>query len=78
MVTDGFGLPRHPLDVKPSGNAYTATEHAISPFPALSDELLVHILEYLDPISLANVGGTCKFLRAFSRFDELWKSHVVM
>lgn len=73
-----FGLPQHALDVKPSGNAYTAAHSVKSPFPALSDELLVHLLEYLDASSLARVGGTCKFLRAFSRFDELWKTHCVL
>lgn len=73
-----FNLPPHPLDVKPSGNAYAAVYEARSPFSCLPDELVVHVLEYLDPISLAFVGASCKHLRAFSRFDELWKTHTVL
>ena len=73
-----FSLPRHPLDIKPTGNVYTATKSLSTPFWQLPDELVVQILEYLDPKSLLRVGTTCKALFAFSRLDEFWKAFYIM
>lgn len=73
-------VPLHPLRIKPAGNAYTATEnikHALGNLFALPDELLVQILEFLDAASLNQLGCTCKALYAFSRLEDLWKTHCI-
>lgn len=71
-------LPPHWNRVKPSGQAYLATENikiAAGPFSMLPDELIIRILEYLDILSILRIGSTCKALWAFSRLDEpLWRS----
>lgn len=71
-------LPSHWNRIKPSGQAYLATENvkmAAGPFSMLPDELIIRILEYLDILSVLRVGSTCKALWAFSRLDEpLWRS----
>lgn len=69
-------IPPHPLGVKPSGNAYTATRnarYAIGPLQILPDEVLAIFLESLDARLLRLLGATCKFLYAFTRSEELWK-----
>jgi hypothetical protein len=69
-------IPPHPLGVKPSGNAYTATNnarYAIGPLQILPDEVLAMFLESLDAPLLRLLGVTCKFLYAFTRSEELWK-----
>ena len=73
-------LRRHPLGVKPSGNAYTATEDLkdrCGDFRRLPDELIITLLEYLDASALIKLGSTCKALYAFSRAEELWKALFV-
>ena len=70
-------IPTHPLGVKPSGNAYTASSNArnvIGPFQILPDEILAILLEYFEPALLLQLGATCKFFYAFSRSEELWKA----
>lgn len=70
-------LPTHPLDVKPAGNAYTASENLKSrcgAFAQLPDELLSHMLESFDADVLVRLGSTCKALYAFTRLDELWRA----
>lgn len=70
-------IPHHPLGIKPFGNQYTATYNSKSSagsFKLFPDEILAIFLEYLDPNKLQLLGSTCKFLYAFSRSDELWKS----
>ncbi|PGH28747.1 hypothetical protein GX50_08504 [[Emmonsia] crescens] len=70
-------IPPHPLGVKPSGNALTATHnirHAIGSLAVLSDELIILLLECLDSASLLRLGATCKALYAFTRAEELWKA----
>ena len=70
-------VPPHPLSIKPAGNAYTAIENiklAAGLFMGLPDELIIQVLESLDAVSLKRLGGTCKALYAFSRFEDLWKS----
>ena len=80
--TDGHrnAVPAHPLNIKPCGNAYAAKYNiklATGAFASLPDELLITILELLDPDSIVSVGNTCKALHAFSRFEDLWKSFCV-
>ncbi|KAF2270686.1 Clavaminate synthase-like protein [Lojkania enalia] len=73
-------VPTHPLGIKPSGNAYTASENLKShcgSFARLPDELLSHILESFDADVLVQLGGTCKALYAFTRLDELWRALFV-
>ena len=70
-------IPSHPLGIKPSGNAYTASrdiKFACGLFCRLPDELLNHILEKLDALDLVRLGGTCKALYAFASTEELWKN----
>ena len=70
-------IPSHPLGIKPSGNAYTASrdiKFACGLFCRLPDELLNHILEKLDALDLVRLGGTCKALYAFTSAEELWKN----
>lgn len=71
-------LPPHWNRIKPSGQAYLATENikeAAGPFSTLPDELIIRIIEYLDILSILRIGSTCKALWAFSRLDEpLWRS----
>lgn len=70
-------IPSHPLDVKPSGNIYTASidlKKFSGLFARLPDELLLQLLEFLDARSLNGLGGTCKALYAFTRFEDVWKA----
>ena len=70
-------VPSHPLGIKPSGNAYTASrdiKFACGLFCRLPDELLNHFLEKLDALDLVRLGGTCKALYAFTSAEELWKN----
>ncbi|TAQ86531.1 hypothetical protein B7494_g5153 [Chlorociboria aeruginascens] len=70
-------IPHHHLGVKPSGNQYTAignARHAIAHFQILPDEILAILLEHLESHSLRLLGSTCKFLYAFCRSEELWKT----
>jgi hypothetical protein len=72
-------LPPHPLGVRPEGNAYTddssfSVRQKSGHFASLSDELTMHLLEYLDAHTLLSFGSTCKTLYGFAHYDELWKS----
>ncbi|KAF2730171.1 Clavaminate synthase-like protein [Polyplosphaeria fusca] len=70
-------VPAHPLDIKPSGNAYTASDNLKSrcgAFARLPDELLSLILESFDADALVRLGSTCRALYAFTRHDELWRA----
>ena len=74
---DSLTVPSHPLQIKPAGNAYTATENiklAAGSFALLPDELLIQVLEYLGAASLKRLGSACKALYAFSRLEDLWKT----
>ena len=74
---DSLTVPSHPLKIKPRGNAYTATDDiklAAGSFTAIPDEVLIHLLEFLDATSLKRLGFACKTLYAFSRHEELWKT----
>lgn len=70
-------VPPHPLGVKPAGNAFSAMGNAkimAGLFFSLSDELILQVLEFLDPWSLLRLGATCKLFYAFCQFDDLWKT----
>ena len=70
-------IPLHPLGVKPAGNQYTATSnarHRVGSFQIWPDEILALFLEYLDSQELRLLGSTCKFLYAFGRTEDLWKT----
>jgi hypothetical protein len=70
-------VPTHPLDIKPAGNAYTASENLKSRcglFARLPDELLSHMFESFEADQLIRLGSTCKALYAFARLDELWRA----
>ena len=74
---ESLTVPTHPLKVKPSGNAYTASENikaAAGLFVTMPDELIVHLLEFLDAASLLRLGSACKALYAFCRLEDLWKT----
>lgn len=74
---DSPTVPSHPLMIRPSGNAYTATENiklAAGSLALLPDELLLQVLEFLDAASLKRLGCACKALYAFSRLEDLWKA----
>lgn len=68
---------RHPLGVRPSGNAYLAEHNlktACGTFSAVPDELIALILETLDAAILLRLGATCRALHAFTRNEELWRA----
>src|ERR1700761_1800483 len=73
---------RHPLGVKPSGNALTLTAfhnayHSMGLFRRLSDTLLLVVLEHLDHHGLVKLGSTCRALYAYSTYDQLWRDLAV-
>lgn len=73
----GSIVRRHPLGVRPSGNALTASTNCKSSagsFALLPDELLMHLLETLQVPHLLRIGATCKALHAFTRSEELWRT----
>ena len=77
---EDIAVASHPLGIKPSGNAYTTVKNikaAAGRLYSLPDEIVSRILELLDAYSLIRIGITCKFLYAFSRLEDLWKSFCV-
>ena len=77
---DSFTLSRHPLEVRPAGNALEANVNlraALGPLDHLPDELLDHILSHLDGPSLVHLGATCKAFYAYARGEELWKIRLI-
>ncbi|KAF2806725.1 Clavaminate synthase-like protein [Mytilinidion resinicola] len=74
---DAVTIPSHPLGIRPSGNAYTASHDiktACGPFARIPDELLITLLEGLDAQELVRLGSTCKAFYAFTRLEELWRT----
>jgi hypothetical protein len=72
-------LPPHPLGIRPEGNAYTddsnvSIRQKAGDFASLSDELILHLFEYLEAHELLALGSTSKFLYAFAHYDELWRA----
>ena len=78
---DGGTEPkRHPLGVRPAGNAMTSSENAlqyIGMFKRLPDSLLLTLLEFLDQHSLVNLGSTCRGFYAYCSCDSLWRDIAV-
>jgi F-box-like len=77
LAESPHSIPHHPLGIKPSGNQYTArynSKCSTGTFQLFPDEVLALFLEYLDSAALSTLGATCKFLYAFCRSDDLWKS----
>jgi hypothetical protein len=77
---DSSLVRRHPLGLRPSGNALTCTVNlkaTFGLFAYLPDELISQFLEYLDPSTLLRFGGTCRGIYAFTRNEELWRALFV-
>lgn len=74
----GSSIPPHPLGIKPLGNKYISTvgdaRNCIGSLRGLPDEMLMQLLEYLDPRTLRLLGYTCKFLFACCMSDDIWKT----
>jgi len=71
---------RHPLGVKPSGNALTSIENlqgSMGLFAHLPDALVLTLLEYLDDYGLVHLGQTCRAFFAYSTFDQMWRDITV-
>ncbi len=71
---------RHPLGVRPSGNAltsYTDSKASCGQFSRLPDELIAQFLETLQVPHLLRLGATCRALHAFTRSEELWRALFV-
>ncbi|KIX02616.1 uncharacterized protein Z518_08558 [Rhinocladiella mackenziei CBS 650.93] len=71
---------KHPLGVRPAGNALTSHENAqdyMGSFGRLPDALFLIVLEFLDQSSLVNLGCTCRGLYAYCSFDQLWRDIAV-
>ena len=69
-------VPQHPMGIKPTGNQFVAGNNikaAAGMFSYLPDELLIQLLESLEPLPLLQLGATCKALYAFSRFEDIWR-----
>lgn len=78
--SDSSLVRRHPLGIRPSGNALTSSVNLKSSFGSfayLPDEILAQFLEYLDPATLLRFGGTCRGIYAFTRNEELWRALFV-
>ena len=77
---DATLVRRHPLGVRPSGNALTSNvnlKHSAGHFAALPDELIAQILDIFQPRDLLRLGGTCRALHAFTRNEEVWRTLFV-
>ncbi|KAL8796728.1 MAG: hypothetical protein Q9195_001118 [Heterodermia aff. obscurata] len=73
-------IPCHPLGIKPLGNLYMARRNIKATaglFYSIPDDLLIQILEFLEPLPLLRLGATCKALWAFSRHEDLWRAQYV-
>lgn len=74
------GSNRHPLGVKPSGNALTSRKSArdhMGKFAVLPDSLLLGFLEFLDQSSLISLGATCRAFYAYCSHDQLWRDIAI-
>ncbi|KAI1333328.1 hypothetical protein F5Y16DRAFT_355484 [Xylariaceae sp. FL0255] len=78
MTTAISSIPIHPLGINPLGNQFFATgpnaRRSLGTVGHLPDEMIMHLLEYLDAESLSAIASTCRFLYAFGQLDELWKA----
>lgn len=76
----GTLVRRHPLGIRPSGNALTSRvnqKDASGFFARLPDDLIALLLEILKAYDLLRLGGTCRALHAFTRNEELWRALFV-
>lgn len=76
----GSTVRRHPLGVRPSGNALTSAvsaKDATGLFARLPDELLMQMLESFDAPTLLRLGASCRALHAFTRAEDLWRALFV-
>lgn len=76
VETSGESLWRHPLGVRPSGNALTADQDvslSMGIFGRIPDSLLLLLLEFLDQDALVKLSHTCKGLFAFATHDQVWR-----
>lgn len=76
---------RHPLNVKPQGNAFLSLEETdemknvprekqMGHFSAFPDELLMEILGYIDDVeSMKNLSHTSRVMYAYLYDEELWR-----
>lgn len=74
--TSGESLQRHPLGVRPSGNALTADQDlslSMGVFGQTPDSLLLLLLEFLDQDALLKLSQTCRGLFAFATHDQVWR-----
>lgn len=74
----GPQIRAHPLGIRPSGNALTASSgdahDNIGRFGALPDEVILILLEWLEDVELLSLGKTCRAFFAFTTSDDLWKT----
>lgn len=66
----------HPLGLKPLGNSLLATTNAKSNLGYLysfPDDLILHLLSFLDQYQLLSLSRTCHALYVFTNQDQLWK-----
>jgi hypothetical protein len=74
------GIPSHPLQVKPSGNAFSSSinfKNNAGYFGVLPDELILQLFEQLSALELLRLGSACRFLYAFTQSDEIWRALFV-
>lgn len=73
---------RHPLNVKPSGNSFLASENQpngvskneqMGTFSLLQEDLLMDLFNYLDPNSLKNLSHTSRVMYAYLYDEGIWK-----
>ena len=74
-------IPPHPLGIKPLGNKYLwdgpDARKCLGVLQVLPDEVIMQILEVLDPKTLRLLGYTCRFLFACCMSDDLWKAALL-
>lgn len=79
-IDESAKVPSHPLGLKPLGNALGAAVNIRDNsglFSFLPEELIVQLVENLNPRDLLALGATCKALYAFCHLDEMWKALVL-
>jgi F-box-like len=73
---DNSGITRHPLGVRPSGNALTSEKNlrdSMGFFSLLPEEVLTSLLEWLDEQRLTRLGATCRAFYAYTTNDQVWR-----
>ena len=71
-----MNIAAHPHGIRPSGNHSGVQGSGL--FGSLSDDLLAHLLTFLDDWhDLVRLGGTCRRLYGFSLVEDTWKDAYV-